>query len=165
MEPSAELVRELETHQVTLYLKGANGRYMGITPAGSRMTGFGVEELIGRTDFELFDKQAARRIVQGDMEAVNGSGLVSYFHTVVMPSLREVNYYSIKRAMRNGQGEHRALLALVFDSNRDLKQTRSLVRFCNTLMRYRVEDLERLAVSMVLYNNLKKIAKAAIVGA
>lgn len=163
MEPSAELIQVLESNRVTLCLKGTNGRYMGITPAGSRMAGRTVEQIIGKSDFEIFDKTSAMRIIQGDTEAINGCDPVSYFNTATVAGHRKLTYYSIKTSMRNARGEHRALLALVFEPGRDLKQNEDLVRLCEALMRYRAHEVERLAISMVLYSNLKKIAAAAAV--
>jgi PAS domain S-box-containing protein len=50
----------------SIVVKDAEGRYLLINPAGARFLGRDAEEIIGKTDFELFTPETAQRIAESD---------------------------------------------------------------------------------------------------
>lgn len=73
LQESEERFRAIfETAQDSIFIKNLNLEYMLINPAMERLFGTNAEELVGRTDGELFGEEAAKHIEEVDRRVLGG---------------------------------------------------------------------------------------------
>jgi PAS domain S-box-containing protein len=66
-ERNEKLYKQLvENSFALIYTKDLNGRYLSVNPTWNMFEGFDREKTIGKTDYELFDKEAAKRFRHTD---------------------------------------------------------------------------------------------------
>ena len=70
VESEKKLRQFLESAHDVIIIKDLDGRYLYVNPAGSRSTGLSREQVIGRTDFELFPEAQARAMSESHQEVV-----------------------------------------------------------------------------------------------
>jgi PAS domain S-box-containing protein len=87
-----------------LYAKDAHGRYLMINEAGAREIGRPVEEIIGRSDAELFPPEAAAEIAAHD-RSVMAAGEPRSYEEQVQANGSERIYLSTKGPYRDGEGK------------------------------------------------------------
>lgn len=61
-----------------IYVKDARGRYTMINPAGARLIGKTIDEIIGRTDTEIFPSPVGEKIRERDQEVMRTGQTVTY---------------------------------------------------------------------------------------
>lgn len=86
-----------------IYTKDLEGRYLTINPAGARMLGKTVEEIVGRDDFVLFPYEDANLISQKDRDVLSAQKTVSYEMERQGPAGREV-WLTTKGVLRSAEG-------------------------------------------------------------
>ncbi len=59
----------LETLPINAFIKDANGRYLAVNDRAAEFFGFSKEELIGRSDYEIFPLETAERLREFDRQA------------------------------------------------------------------------------------------------
>jgi PAS domain S-box-containing protein len=101
VESEKRLRQFLESAHDVIIIKGLEGRYVYVNPAGSRSTGLSREQVIGHTDFELFPEPPARAMYESHQEVVRDqktrfskdrmliAGEIRYYDTVRFPILNE----------------------------------------------------------------------------
>ncbi len=100
-ESEQKLRQFLESAQDIICIKDLQGRYLYLNPAATDSVGIPREEVIGKTDFEIFPQRLAQAMVAHDREMLtHGETLffyermhldehVHYFHTVRFPILND----------------------------------------------------------------------------
>lgn len=111
-----------------IYVKDARGRYTMINPAGARLVGKPVSDIIGRTDIELFPPDVGRRIRQRDEDVMRTGETVTYEQTLI-GTMGEFLAQTTKSPYRDGTG---AIIGVIGVS-RDITEVR----------RMQIEEAER----------------------
>jgi PAS domain S-box-containing protein len=73
-----QLQRLMEMAPQATWVKDRNGRYSDVNPATCKLFGKDAGEIMGRTDFELFPRDAAEKLKKGDQDALKKGDSVSY---------------------------------------------------------------------------------------
>lgn len=97
-----------------IFAKDLGGRYRLINPAGARMLGRTVEEVLGRTDRELFDPWDVDRVLSQDRE-VFSSGELRTFESIGSVHGRTRAFLATKWPLRDEGGRVVALLGISRD--------------------------------------------------
>jgi PAS domain S-box-containing protein len=96
-------------------IKDRQGRYIWINPAGAAFLGKSIEDVIGRTDWELFDTQTARFVVSSD-QAVMVSGKTQTVEKFLKPLNGQDRYFqAMKCPYRTPDGRVQGIINVVRD--------------------------------------------------
>jgi len=97
-----------------VYLKDAEGRYLLMNSAGARLLGLTPEEIVGKTDHEIFPASEADMIRQRDQTVV-ASGQEVSCEDVLTSAGSPRRYLSTKNPYRDGQGQIIGVLGISVD--------------------------------------------------
>src|SRR5262249_20600232 len=93
----------IDTATDAIFMKDREGRYQLINTAGSRTIGKPVEEIIGKSDRELFSPETANRFMENDQQVL--AGQAQHRFEAVIPFQGEPRIFSsIKTPHRDPQG-------------------------------------------------------------
>jgi PAS domain S-box-containing protein len=93
----------IEGTSEAVYLKDAEGRYLIMNPAGARLLGQTPEEIVGRTDYEIFPAAEADAIREKDNAVITSAQVVTCEDVLTSSgSLRR--YLTTKNPYRDAQG-------------------------------------------------------------
>ena len=93
----------IDTATDAIFMKDTNGRYRLINAAGAKTIGKPVEEVIGKTDQELFPSETAKRLMENDQQVLIG-GSQHHFEAVIPFQGEPRTFSSIKTPHRDPQG-------------------------------------------------------------
>ena len=100
-----------------IVIKDKQGRYIWINEAGALFLDRQIEEVIGKTDFELFDREAAFSIRKSDMEVMS-RGLCEVHEAFLKPiSAKGRQFKAIKRAYKNSSGQVQGIINIVRENS------------------------------------------------
>jgi PAS domain S-box-containing protein len=99
MEPrltrEAMLSALVEGSDTVIFVKDRDGRYLEVNPSAARIIGLPREEVLGKTDFDIFPAEVARRLRGNDARVMQGE-IVQKEETVPCPDGREFTSLSLK---------------------------------------------------------------------
>jgi two-component system, cell cycle sensor histidine kinase and response regulator CckA len=105
-----------------VFVKDLQGRYLMINSAGARLVGRKVEEVIGRSDAELFTAETGREIMAGDRKVVESGWTQTYEEVGVSAGVAHT-FLSTKGPYRDSNGQIIGLLGISRDiSDRKLAE-------------------------------------------
>jgi len=115
--------KTLLTHSKDMiFIKNTNLMYIAASPLFAKMVGKeNVEEIIGKTDFEIFEDQTlARRYVSDDRNLLAGNmDLVDYIEPIPDDDGRARYGSTSKHILRDEDGNHIGILGITRDITRD----------------------------------------------
>lgn len=98
-------------------IKDKLGRYIWINNSGASFLNRSVEDVIGKTDFELFDVEAALMIRKSDMEVMSQGSSETYTAYLKPKHAAGKEFMAIKRAYKNKEGQVQGIINIVRDSD------------------------------------------------
>jgi len=104
----------IEETSEAVYLKDAHGRYLLMNPAGARLFGSTPEEIVGKTDGELFPPNEAEALAKSDRE-VMASGQVVTAEDVMTSAGSPRTYLTTKNPYRDALGRVIGVLGISVD--------------------------------------------------
>lgn len=91
----------MEESSDCISVKDRYGRYQWINAAGCAFLGFEADEVIGKTDYELFSRETATSIIKSDREVMQ-SGKTKTFEAFLKSVNGQNNYFqAVKCPMKN----------------------------------------------------------------
>jgi PAS domain S-box-containing protein/diguanylate cyclase (GGDEF)-like protein len=97
-----------------IFVKNLQGRYLTINPAGARILGKAIEEIIGKDDAELFPPEIAQKILFKDRQVIF-SGQTQVSEDVIPVGNTMQTFLSTKDIYRNSQGKSLGLIGIARD--------------------------------------------------
>lgn len=131
-ERNAILESLLDLVDDAVFVKDRQGRYQIINAAGARLLGRSVEEVVGRDDTELFESEAARRIVEFDRRVI-AEGTSRTVEELVTTGGVERIYRTTKAPHRDEQGAVIGVVGVARDvsgpkrAEEELRETREFL--------------------------------------
>lgn len=124
IEAGAEqLAAILNAADVAVYSKDLAGRYIWANKKALQVTGLALEEVVGKTDFQLMPREIAERFRQIDIQIIaRQSERVTAENTVTMGDGSQRTFENITRPLKNADGE---LIGLVGTAS-DITQRKQL---------------------------------------
>lgn len=98
-----------------IVIKDKQGRYIWINHAGCDFLNRTPEEVIGKTDFDLFEREAALLIRKTDQEVMQQDVTQTYEAFLKPDNSLGRQFKAIKRAYKNDQGEIQGIINIVRD--------------------------------------------------
>lgn len=124
LHESAERFRGIfESARECIFVKNALLQYTHVNPAFASMMGLRETEVVGRTDSELYDSDAATILCEVDRRVLGGES-VEQEHTRVVGKLRRT-FLDTKVPMRNNRGEILGIMGISMEIT-DRKRTQCL---------------------------------------
>jgi diguanylate cyclase (GGDEF)-like protein/PAS domain S-box-containing protein len=115
-EERARLRTVLENSPDVVWMKDTKGRYMGCNRRGERLLGKTEGEIIGKTDFELFDLAAAEQFRSSDQQALEARAPVTTEERVVFQDSGETHMFeTIRTAVIRPDGALLGILGVARD--------------------------------------------------
>jgi two-component system cell cycle sensor histidine kinase/response regulator CckA len=97
-----------------VFVKDLNGRYLMINPAGAAFIGKSVDEILGKTDLDLFTAESARAIMEMDHKVITGRMTQTYEERGTANGIDRL-YLATKGPYRDAHGEVVGLLGISRD--------------------------------------------------
>jgi PAS domain S-box-containing protein len=99
----------------SIVVKDREGRYLLINPAGADFLGRPAEEIIGKTDFELFTPETAQRIADSDQDVMMQEK-TQIIEDLLVPLAGETRtFQAMKCVYRGGHGQVQGIINVVRD--------------------------------------------------
>lgn len=114
-EFDAEEILNCIMHDSTdcIAIKDKQGRYIWINEAGALFLNRQIDEVIGKTDFELFDREAAFSIRKSDKEVMSRVSCEVHEAFLKPLSAKGRQFKAIKRAYKNSKGQVQGIINIV----------------------------------------------------
>ncbi|MBN2244005.1 MAG: PAS domain S-box protein [Acidobacteria bacterium] len=109
-----QLQKLMEMAPQATWVKDRNGRYNDVNPAACKLFGKSAGEIMGRTDLELFPRDAAEKLKHGDQEALKKGDSVSYQIDLELEN-RKVFLSIVKFPMTDKDGKRSAVCGIAED--------------------------------------------------
>ncbi|HJT19276.1 MAG TPA: PAS domain S-box protein [Nitrospira sp.] len=93
----------IDTATDAIFMKDQNGRYRFINQAGASVMGLLPEQVVGKTDRELFPPETASRLMGDDLQVLNGTEQRQFEHLIARAGQGRI-FYSIKTPHRDRGG-------------------------------------------------------------
>jgi PAS domain S-box-containing protein len=145
LESSGELEKNLallrgitEGTTDAVFVKDLGGHYLMINSAGARFLGHAVEEVIGRTDAELFVPEVGRDIMKRDREVVESGRVQTYEEFGTAAGVTRL-YSSTKGPFHDPSGHVVGLLGICRDIT-DRKRAEEEIRQSEQKLRMHIEE-------------------------
>ncbi|MCK4247526.1 MAG: PAS domain S-box protein [Methanomicrobia archaeon] len=114
LKESEERFRTIfETAQDSIFIKDCTLKYTKVNPAMEKLFGLSASKIIGRTDDELFDEEAASHLREIDSRVLGGE-IVEEEHTKSVKGV-PITFHIIKVPMCNSSGEIIGLCGIARD--------------------------------------------------
>jgi two-component system, cell cycle sensor histidine kinase and response regulator CckA len=97
-----------------IFVKDLEGRYRMMNSAGAQFLGRKMEEIIGKSDLELFSPESGRQIMEGDRQVLQSGGMQTYEEDGIAGGVART-YLSNKGPFRGPNGEIVGLLGICRD--------------------------------------------------
>lgn len=97
-----------------IFAKGVDGRYLMMNTTGARFLGKTAEQVIGKTDAELFPPEAARAIGEKDREVMESGQSQTFEEEMTMEGVHRT-YVATKSAYRDEKGKVIGLVGISSD--------------------------------------------------
>jgi len=104
----------MEGTSEAVYLKDSQGRYLLMNSAGARLLGFTPEEIVGRTDRELFPSREAETILAIDREVMESGQMLTTEDALTSAGTGRT-YLTTKNPYRDPQGKIIGVLGISVD--------------------------------------------------
>jgi PAS domain S-box-containing protein len=137
----------LENTPAIVYLKDAAGRYLLVNRALEDAFGLASEEIVGRTDAEIFDEETAEQFRQNDSKVLR-SGLPFHFEETVPVRGIPRTYLSVKFTLPDAHQSAYALCGIsteISERKRSEERLRSEQAFLKQLIRAHEHDRQLMA--------------------
>ena len=142
-EQEALLRSVIETATDSIFMKDQDGRYRFINSAGASVIGRPVEEIVGKTDLDIFPPETARRLMADDRQVLTGAAQ-GRFEAILPHNAEERTFYSIKTPHQNQQGDVVGLVGVSRDMT-DMKRAEDERRKTQQLFASFMDNLPGLA--------------------
>jgi len=109
-----QLQRLMEMAPQATSVKDRNGRYNDVNPAACKLFGKEAGEIMGRTDLELFPRDAAEKLKLGDQDALKKKDPVSYQIELELNN-RKVFLSMVKFPIMDKEGKPNAICCITED--------------------------------------------------
>lgn len=104
-----------------VYFKDRNSRFLSLTPSLARSFGCSVEEVIGKTDFDFFEKEQAQAYRDAEVQIMaTGVPIIDYLREHVWPDGQTTWSLNIAMPIRDDKGE----IIGIFGTNKDVTQSK-----------------------------------------
>lgn len=112
-----------------VFCKDMSGTYIECNPAFSEFVGLPADEIIGKNDYDLFEKELADSFRANDTAVMEGSSLRMNNEWVVYPDGRRVFLGTVKVLLRTSEGTPEGILGV----SRDITQSKYAEHALNDL--------------------------------
>jgi diguanylate cyclase (GGDEF)-like protein/PAS domain S-box-containing protein len=115
-EEKARLRTLVENSPDVIWMKDASGRYLACNRPGTCLLGRAEQQVIGKTDLEIFDADTAELFRQNDQRAVQAGGPVASEERVVFPDSGETHLFdTVRTAVVKPDGQVLGILGFARD--------------------------------------------------
>jgi diguanylate cyclase (GGDEF)-like protein/PAS domain S-box-containing protein len=115
-EEKVRLRTVLENSPDVIWMKDTKGRYLGCNRRGERLLGKTEDQILGKTDFDLFDKAGAEQYRHSDQRALEARGPLVEEERVVFQDSGETHWFeTIRTAVVKPDGALLGILGVARD--------------------------------------------------
>lgn len=131
----------LDSSEVVVYVKDREGRYLLINQWYETLTQFTRQEVLGKTDFDLYPAETAQIFQQHDHYVLT-TGIPLRFEETVTTAAGTHTYLALKFPLRDASGQIYAVCSMSSDIT-ELKQTQEAFHQSNEQLQAINQELER----------------------
>jgi PAS domain S-box-containing protein len=116
----------IENIPVATYIKDAEGRYVEVNTYYTKIAGYSYDEIIGRTDFELYNEVFAREYRENDLRVMEEKKAITFEEHFSLEDREQINI-SVKFPLQLGGGEVYSLCGISMDITDRKKLEKNLI--------------------------------------
>jgi two-component system, sensor histidine kinase and response regulator len=118
----------IEGTEDSIFVKDLEGRYLMVNPAAAKFIDSSVDDMINKTDFDLYPPDTARLFVESDKEVI-AAGKAVRFEGTARAGANVRDYLVTKNLYRNAQGEVIGIIGISHDitERNSLEQERNRI--------------------------------------
>jgi PAS domain S-box-containing protein len=113
-----------ENAQDSIYIKNTESEYTHVNPAIVKLLGVPAEELIGRTDQEIFGEEEGERTRRIDLRVLGGEAVIEEEPKLIRG--RRITFHAIKVPIRDGSGKVTGICGIARDLSDRMKAEKAL---------------------------------------
>lgn len=121
-EKESLLVSLINSIPDLIFYKDINSRYLGCNKAYEKYSGMDEEDIIGQSDFDIFDEEEALFYRKMDAEMIEKEEKVSYEEWIKYPDSREVLLDTIKTPYYDSEGNVLGIIGICRDITERIKK-------------------------------------------
>ena len=121
-----KLTAIIDNSPAVLYLKDIEGRFTLVNPNVSRLVGLPPDQIIGKTDFDLFPREIAIDLRQDDLKVFDTNSRLVFEETMIGKDGSHQHFLSHKFPVLNAQGEARFLCGISLNVTERKKSEKEL---------------------------------------
>ncbi len=152
---------------VVVFLKDRAGKYLLTNDKYEVLTGVPCEEVIGKTDAELYPPDMAKAFANLDDEVITSGGVVEFEEKSPHPDGSLHDYWSSKTPIKNSEGEVVGLLGVALDITERkraelvLKETKDVLTYTEARWRAILDNLGDAVITINQFGHIQTFSRAA----
>lgn len=99
----------------SIWVKDKNGRYLLINPAGARFLGKPIEDIIGKTDFDVFSPETAAKVRATDQQVMTDAATQTIEDLLVTRNGTNRTFQAVKGVFRDERGVVQGVIGTIRD--------------------------------------------------
>lgn len=128
----------------SIWAKDKQGKYLLINAAGARFLGKTIDQIVGKTDYEVFPPETADKVVMTDRQVMDSGATHTVEDLLVTPDGSTRVFQAVKSVFRDQYGEVQGVIGTVRDITEQRKAEEAL-RIYTAKLEQSNKDLEHFA--------------------
>jgi PAS domain S-box-containing protein len=138
----------LEESTDSIWAKDRHGHYLLINPAGAKFLKKPIEDILGKTDYEVFPPETANKVIKSDSEVMQKGQTETIEEMLMTRDGIERTFQAVKGVFRDAQGSVQGVLGTVRDITAR-KKAEDALRDSEQRFRLLVEAVKDYAIYML----------------
>jgi len=132
----------------SIWAKNKEGRYLLINPAGAQFLSKRIEDILGKSDYEVFPPETASRIIKSDQQVIQTGVTEMIEDLIINRDGAKRTFQAVKNVLRDANGQVQGVIGTVRDITAR-KQAEEALKESEMRFRLLIENVKDYAIYML----------------